>query len=257
MLSSLLRQLVYYPVRSGMTQLETLAERAGLEPWSHSFAGPMGWRRPDGIMGLRPPRCLLVFHGNAGYALDRTYFVEGFEALETPRSWDVYLFEYPGYGARPGTPSEKEFKRAAELGARALLSDGRLLYLLGESLGSGLAAYLAGLLGNDVAGIVMVTPFTSLVDVARHHYPFLPMDLLLSEKYNSDEALRFYSGPAAFIIAEKDEIVPARLGKTLYDHYRGPKRLWIQQGKSHNTLDYHPRASWWREVSDFITSSRP
>lgn len=257
MLSTIIRQFVYFPTRARPEQMEASAARLGLEPWPARSGGFMGWRRTLGQTLQRPPRTMLVFHGNAGCALDRVYFLEGFEAVSRRPMWDVHLFEYPGYGGRPGSPSEKDIKKAAESAARALLEEGRPLFLLGESLGSGVASYLAGSLGRDISGIILVTPFTSLLEVARIHYSFLPVDLLMTEKYDSLEALTNYRGPAAFIIAEMDEIVPARLGLSLHDAFGGPKRLWIQKGKTHNTLNYDPSERWWKEVSDFISSFLP
>ncbi len=249
-----MRKFIYFPNRENMPALKVLAARAGLEPWTDRRSQAIGWKRSFGLRG-RPPRCLLVFHGNAGFALDRTYFVEGFESSHP--QWDVYLFEYPGYGARIGSPSEKNIKKAAEEAAKELLSSRRPLYLLGESLGSGVAAYIASAAGSQASGIVMVTPFTSLSDVARHHYPFLPVDLIMSERFDSVDALKSYRGPAAFIIAELDEIVSAESGQKLFDGFNGPKRLWLQKGRSHNTLNYHRYEQWWKEVSDFITSPYP
>jgi pimeloyl-ACP methyl ester carboxylesterase len=257
MLSTIVRQFVYFPTRAKPEQMEASAARLGLEPWPGPSRGFMGWRRSLVPTVPRPGRALLVFHGNAGCALDRVYFVEGFEAVSRKPLWDVHLFEYPGYGARSGSPSEKEIKKAAESAAKVLLAEGRPLFLLGESLGSGVASHLAGTLGRDISGIILVTPFTSLLEVARIHYSFLPIDLLMTEKYDSMEALKNYRGPAAFIMAEMDEIVPARLGLNLHDAFSGPKRLWIQKGRTHNTLNYDPSEKWWKEVSDFIASFLP
>jgi len=254
MLTALMRRFLYFPNREDLTVLKGLAAKVGLEPWMDRRSRLLGWRRPSGLKG-RPVRCLLVFHGNAGFALDRTYFVEGFESLG--KGWDVYLFEYPGYGARSGSPSEKAIKNAAQEATRELLSSNRQVYLLGESLGSAVAAHIASVPGRQASGIVLVTPFTSLADVARRNYPFLPVDLIMSERYDSVSALKSYGGPAAFIIAELDEIVSAESGLKLFEGYNGPKRLWLQKGKCHNTLAYRPSEKWWKEVAGFITSPFP
>ena len=74
---------------------------------------------------------------------------------------------------------------------------------------------------------------------------------MLSERYDSQEALTRYEGPVAFLIAGNDEIVPAALGRKLYDGYQGPKWLREQAGAGHNTLDFDPRAQWWRELEEF------
>ena len=69
-------------------------------------------------------------------------------------------------------------------------------------------------------------------------------------------ALKEYSGPVAVLLAGEDYIVPTRFGQKLFDDYRGPKKLWVQQNAGHNSLDYNPKAAWWKEVSDFLMQRR-
>jgi pimeloyl-ACP methyl ester carboxylesterase len=250
MLAALQRQLIYYPELAPENALLESAARAGMTDWRSDAGEIIGWhtRTPDGNA-----RRLVVFHGNAGHALYRQYFAAGFLSLRM--DWQVYLFEYPGYGARPGSPSEEAIKAAATDAVQGLLAeDARPVYLLGESLGSGVATYLASALSSQVAGVLLVTPFTSLTDVASHHYSMLPVRALLNERYDSMNALKHYNGPVAFLVAGNDEIVPAALGRRLYESYSGPKWLREQPGAGHNTLDFSPTASWWHDVVQFWAS---
>ena len=89
-----------------------------------------------------------------------------------------------------------------------------------------------------------------------HHYPFLPVRTLLSERYDSREALSRYGGPVAFLLAGRDEVVSSELGRELYDSYSGPRWIHVEAQAGHNTLSYHPGADWWSEVSKFLTSPR-
>ena len=252
MLTALQRQLIYFPSNAQADMLSELASRLGLQAWRDSAGGVIGWKSPgDPNARYR----MLVFHGNAGYALNRDYFVKGLRAQGN--QWDVFLFEYPGYGAREGTPSEVNFKVAATQALEVLLAiDARPVFITGESLGSGVATFLASTFPNEVAGLLLVTPFPSLADVAAHHYPFLPTRILLSERYDSREALSHYSGPVAFLLAGRDEVVTSKLGQQLYDSYSGPKWLHIEEYAGHNTLPYDPGASWWGDVSTFLISSK-
>jgi pimeloyl-ACP methyl ester carboxylesterase len=250
MLTALQRHLIYFPNTAQAQALEKMAARSGLQPWRDSAGKTIGWRTPEGP-GARYR--MLVFHGNAGYALDRVYFVNGLRQLVD--QWDVFLFEYPGYGAREGAPSEDSFKATATQALEVLLADDSSpVFIAGESLGSGVASYLASTFQDQVAGLLLVTPFSSLTDVAAHHYPFLPVRMLLSERYNSTEALVRYRGPVAFLLAGRDEVVPRELGQQLYDSYSGPKWLYIEEHAGHNTLNYSPGAPWWGEVASFLTS---
>jgi len=108
---------------------------------------------------------------------------------------------------------------------------------------------------EEIDGLILITPFSSLEDVATHHYPFLPVRLLLREHYDNVAALSAYNGPLAVILAGDDEIIPARYGQKLYQSYSGPKRIWIQHGRGHNTLDYTPQAPWWNEMAAFFEAS--
>ena len=251
MLTALQRQLIYFPSNAQADALAELALRMGLKTWRDNSGEAIGWKSPgDPNARFR----MLVFHGNAGYALNRDYFVTGLRALGS--QWDVFLFEYPGYGAREGTPSEVSFKATATQALEAFLAvDSRPVFITGESLGSGVASFLASRFPNEVAGLLLVTPFSSLADVAAHHYPFLPVRTLLTERYDSLEALSHYGGPVAFLLAGRDEVVTSELGQQLYDSYSGPKWLHVEAHAGHNTLPYSPGAPWWAEVSTFLTSA--
>jgi len=244
-MASCQRSMLYYPSRADEEMMLRLAAREGLAPWRNAEGGLIGWHSPG------PPDAadtLLAFHGNAGFAAHRSYLSEGFRPHVS-----VYLFEYPGYGARGGRPSEKEFYRAAEQAFEQLKDErpGRI-FLAGESLGSGVAAYLAGQHPDQVSGLFLITPFDSLVSVAQGHYPFLPVRWFMRDRYESARHLESYHGPVAILLAERDEVVPARFGEKLYEAYHGPKKRWIQEGRSHNTLDYNPDRSWWAEVAAFL-----
>lgn len=250
MLATLQRQLIYFPSKAPLDRLAVLASGINLESWRDQEGELIGWRPGEHLPGRRR---IVVFHGNAGHALDRQYFVTGLQALR--EGWEVFLFEYPGYGARKGKPSEPAIKAAAARALTSLLqADSRPVFLLGESLGSGVASYLAASFPDEVAGLLLITPFSSLTDVAAHHYPFLPVRMLLSERYNSMESLSHYQGPVAFLLAGRDEVVSTELGQQLYDSYQGPRWLHIEPHAGHNTLPYQPDASWWGQASTFLTS---
>ena len=252
MLAALQRQLIYFPSKGHADDLSGLASRIGLQAWQDENGMTIGWQ----ASGKRQAgNRMIVFHGNAGYALDRQYFLTGLQAVDD--NWDVFLFEYPGYGARAGTTSESNFQTAATEALETLLAaDPRPIFILGESLGSGIASYLAASFPQQVAGLLLVTPFSSLADVAAHHYPFLPVRILLQERYNSMEALSHYRGPVAFLLAGRDEVVTTELGQQLYNSYHGPKWLHVEEQAGHNTLPYNPGENWWHEVSNFLTAAQ-
>ena len=243
------RHLIYLPTRMAATEAEALARQDGLVPWRDASGAIIGWRWE----GAAPSGdAMLLFHGNAGFAAQRGYFAYGFAP-----HFATYLFEYPGYGARGGSPAEETIAKAAEAALAQLRQErpGARLYLGGESLGTGVACRLAGDRPEWVSGVFLATPFTSLADVAKVHHPLLPTGLFLRDRYESALHLRSYGGPAAFLVAGRDEVVPARLGRALFDGYGGPKRIWMQEDRSHNTVDSAAGRAWWSEVADFLKSA--
>lgn len=248
------RYLIYMPFRETESALIAQADRIGAEPWRDSSGAVIGWKSVPGP-AAPPANRLVVFHGNAGYALHREYYFAGFGELDDGRTWEVLIFEYPGYGARPGKIGESSFIQAGVEALGTLAADPRPIYLLGESLGSGLASALAARHPQRVAGVFFVTPLASLSGVAAHHYPFLPVRFLLRDQWDNTAALQRFGGPVAVLIAEEDEVVTAAQGLRLFESYTGPKRLWTLRGARHNEIDFSPAAPWWREVSDFLRAA--
>lgn len=244
------RQLIYFPSRAPEKALLELARSTGCRPWRNADGEIIGWRdsEPRTEAGAR----ILILHGNAGYALDRTHYIEALEQVDGGRYWEVILFEYPGYGARPGCPGEKAFLTAgAEAVDQLIREDHRPVFLLGESIGTGPASALASI-SNSVAGVILVTPFSSLVDVAARQYRWLPVRWLLRDRYDNIMALSKYPRPVAVIIAGRDEVTPPELGRRLHATLTGPSLLIEQPDAQHNTLDLSPTAPWWEEVSEFL-----
>lgn len=252
MLTALQQKLIYFPTRANETGLLQQAAAMGLAPWRDEAGRLIGWRTEDAdAVGPR----LVVFHGNAGHALQRAYYARGFQSADS--TWRVYLFEYPGYGARDGEPGEDAIKQAATAAIRGLLAErDEAVWLVGESLGSGVAAWLAGEVPDRIGGILLVTPFTSLADVAAHHYPWLPVQALLRERFEVPGPLSRFRGPVAFLLAGRDEVVPVALGRAVHDGYAGPKWLRVEPDAGHNTLDMRPEAAWWREVSALLRPTK-
>lgn len=245
--------LLYFPTTSSLDGLVSLADQGGMKPWKNNAGDVIGWvSTPD--FGVPANRCL-IFHGNAGMALNRVDFVQALEALSPRGAWEIYIMEYPGYGARPGTKNEESLVNAG-LEAIDLLrqADHRPVYIMGESLGSAVAAQVASRRPQQVAGMLLVTPFYNLMTVAQYHYPIFPMQVLLNGDYRSDLAVQNYSGPVAFVVAENDEVSPAEFGEKLYQEYKGPKKFWKMAGAGHNTINMSPTAPWWQEVFDFLSS---
>lgn len=248
------KQFIYRPQRVDQSTLEASSLTQGLQSWRNANGEVIGWRVGPSV-GVSKHRCL-VFYGNQGYALQRAYYAKGLQALSQRGDWEIYIMEYPGYGSRPGSPSEKTL---VDAGIEALdhlkKEDSGPVYVIGESLGSGVAAGVASASPDFIAGILLVTPFNNLQDVFYHHFPYLPLKWFLKEKYNAEVALNDYSGPVVFLVAGQDQVVTAQAGEKLYESYHGPKRLIRMDNADHNTIPFSPLAGWWQEAFDFLTKN--
>ena len=223
---ALQRTLIYYPSHARLDALESLAAREGLLPWRNADQRFIGWRSQD---GRGSP--VLILHGNAGHAFHRSPVVSRLRKVGITSP--IYILEYPGYGAREGAPTENSLVAAA-LEAIDLLP--RRIVLLGESLGSGVACQVAARKRESVAGLVLLTPFDSLMTVARKHYPVVPSGLILKDRYQSSRALQEFHGPVSVIMADDDTIIPGESTRRLFESYSGPKKLWRLSGSGHNEM---------------------
>jgi pimeloyl-ACP methyl ester carboxylesterase len=205
--------LMFFPTRVAAADVQdVLRATPGLREWSiggewRGFVAEPAERDPS-----RPLPTALVFHGNAGWAADRLYYVEPL----VRRGFRVVLAEYPGYGARTGTATVASLLAATERAIHDTLqaSPGALV-LVGESLGAGLIAEHAKRHEARLAGLVLVTPWDSLRNVAKMHYGWLPVDWLLAHPLDSVAALKGFSKPVSVLVAGRDEIVGAAGGRAL------------------------------------------
>jgi hypothetical protein len=197
-----------------------------------------------------PNGTIVLFHGNGGTALDRGFYVEPLEKL----GFRVVLAEYPKYGGRPGEVGEKPFV-ADGLETVKLTHEqfGGPLYLLGESLGCGVAAAVANKTDAPIAGIILITPWDTLASVAKSLFPFLPVKMLLTDEYDSIENLKSFKKKISVVGAERDEILPISHALNLYELLPdGKKRLWIIKGAGHNDWPFHVASSFFKEITDFV-----
>lgn len=249
------RRMLFFPTRQNPEAAMAAAIAQGLQPWRDGTGAILGWlaRHPVG----KPAGTLLVLHGNAGSAVDRTYLRDAFQGAAMPVALDVLLLEYPGYGPRAGSPGETTLVAAAVEALERLARERRgPVLLLGESLGSGVAALAAAERPDLVKGLLLVTPLKSVPAIARRHYPLLPA-FLVRDRFRADRALAALSMPVGFLVAGRDEVVFPDLGRSLHEGYAGPKRLWVDETAGHNSLDVAPHLARWGEMAVFALGPRP
>jgi len=242
--AALQRRLIYFPPVFTTEQVDDFARAAKLERWRNPAGQAVGMKR----LAPTPPaegRVLLVY-GNGSCATGCARYAD---VIQKAAALDVFILEYPGYADRAGEPSQDHLFRAADEGLRLLGTNGPV-YLVGESLGTGVAAYLAGTYAEKVAGVVLFAPYDRLADVAQYHVRILPVAWLLVERFPSEDYLRNYHGPVGVFVGGKDKVVPEKFGRRLYERYAGPKRIWEFPEANHGTVTQRTPGEW-KEIVDF------
>ena len=238
--------MLYFPDNTSFTELIRRSADSPVRLWPEANEGYRGFlSRSD---AATPKGTIVVFHGNAGSALDRMYYVKALE----PLGYRVLLAEYPNYGARSGS-----------LGQRSLVSDGIAtvkalrqqfdgpLYVWGESLGCGVATGVAAEESLAVDGLVLITPWKNLPELAQSIYWFLPAKWLVKDRFDNVAHLKDFKNPVAVMMADSDEIIPNKQTMAFYEAIPSPKRLWVFQNAGHNSWPTAPQTKWWQEVTDF------
>lgn len=218
------RRLIYFPSHEDAAGKGNQAFR----PLSNAQGEFVGYFRE----APAPSRIVLAFHGNGGEAIHRDWI----GAFIPTEDVTVVLAEYPGYGARHGEPSEGAIEAAALEIYDLVTARWQLpVTVLGESLGTGVASFVAA--ERPIDRLALISPFTSLVDAAKTHYPFLPVGLLLRDLFDSERRLKGVSVPLHVIHGTSDEVVPFALGQRLLQGYPGTnKALTELPGVGHNDI---------------------
>lgn len=237
------RRLLYFPTRLSPSAAEQIAAKEGLLPWRNKAGQIIGWHLPA---STSPTGAVLIVHGNGGCAVDRSYLAK---PIHTAASVDVFVLEYPGYGARDGSPSAKSLLAAADEAFDLLPSDVPK-FVVGESLGSGVACHLAKTRAQQVAGLMLFAPYDNLVSVAQKKMPIVPVRLIMWDRFVPAECLKNYRGPMAIVLAGLDEVIPPEFGRRLHDGYAGPKNIQTIPGAGHNEI-CEQSPEWWKNVFSF------
>lgn len=202
------------------------------------------------IVPEAPARGVLLYsHGNAGTIEDRVELARFFVGLDLA----VLLYDYRGYGDSTGTPSEAGTYADAlaawrELVERQGFAPARIV-LYGESLGGGVATELATRVRP--AGLLLHAAFSSLPDAAAHHYPWLPVRLLLRSRYDNAAKLATLDVPKLLVHSPEDGVVPFALGERLFRAAAEPKELLVTSGP-HDVASYLLREEWKARVRQFL-----
>lgn len=236
-------KFLYHPSASRPSE-EYLASK-GLSFWPSAgdYRGLIDTPKTGPVKGT-----VIIFHGNGGTAASREYYPGSLG----PLGYRTILAEYPRYGGRGGELGEQAYvSDALETIRIASQTYGGRIYLLGESMGCGVAAAAANKAGAGVHGLILFTPWDTLLSLAQSKVPYFPMRLIMKDKYDTISDLKGFRGRIAIIGAERDDIVPVSHAVKLYDSLPGPKRMWTLKGADHNNWAHSIDEQTWKDIIDF------
>jgi uncharacterized protein len=191
---------------------------------------------------------LLYFGGNAE---DVGANIPDFERAFPDRA--VYLMNYRGYGGSTGRPSEKTLITDAEALYDWVAARHDRIAVIGRSLGSGVATALAT--QRPVERLVLVTPFDSIVNVAADHFRWLPVRLLLRDRYDSRSRIGAVRAPVLALVAERDEVVwRARSDALIAAIPSAQRQVVVVAGATHNDISSFPE--YFRAIVRFLQTSQ-
>ena len=175
-------------------------------------------------------KTILIFHGNAGNLFNRVYKLNELNKLDV----NILLISWRGFSGNKGKPTEKNLYHDAEEAVKWLNNQGAIsknIILYGESLGTGVATELGA--SNAFGGIILESPFTSITNAAKIYYPYLPVNIILKDRYDSIGKIKNITIPILIMHGKKDNIVPQKMGLELYEKANQPKFSYFPENDDH------------------------
>jgi len=175
-------------------------------------------------------KTILFFHGNAGSLENRTYKLNHFKKLDV----NFLIIAWRGFSGNKGKPSEEGLYEDARSAIKWLNAKGiqdKNIILYGESLGTAIAIEVAQ--NEKFAGVILESPFTSMVNMGKKYYPFFPVSFLLKDRFESYKKINKISAPIFVMHGTVDKIVPYDMGKKIFELANPPKFFYSQEYGDH------------------------
>ena len=239
------RNLMYHPNENNYfgDKLEVDIQKVNIQ--TSDNINLLGWFHQK---NLKKFKTILYFHGNAGKLENRIHKLNHFKDMDV----NFLIIAWRGFSGNEGEPSEKGLyidgsSAIAWLKNLGLIEKDIILY--GESLGTGIATHMAQ--NNDYAGLILETPFTSMTDAAKNFYPYIPVGILLRDKYKNDKKIKNINIPVLVMHGEADQIVPFWMGQKIYEIANQPKYSYFTKYDDH-MIEYDEKLVF--ELKTFIKS---
>ena len=187
----------------------------------------LGWYHEK---NLKDFKTLIYFHGNAGSLENRIHKLNHFQDMEI----NFLIIAWRGFSGNNGKPSEEALYidgNSSIMWLKKLGLSEEDIIIYGESLGTGVATEIAQ--NKNFAGLVLETPFTSMIEAAKNFYPYIPVGLILKDKYKNDEKIKNINIPILVMHGEADQIVPFWMGKKVFNLANEPKYSYFTTTDDH------------------------
>ena len=219
------RKLMYHPNENNYLEENQLNHKIE-KVYINSDFKLLGWHHVKN----KKFKTLLFFHGNAGNLQNRIYKLNDISKLDL----NYLIIAYRGFSGNKGKPNEIGLYKDSEAAKKWLNNIGvsdKDIILYGESLGTAVAVDLAS--KHNFAGIILESPFTSMVKLSKIYYPYLPVKILLKDKYESIKKIDKINFPKMVMHGDKDKIVPFSMGKEMFKKFSEPKLSYFRKGDDH------------------------
>ena len=226
--------LLYHPSVNNYIKDQTAKEPTGIEKvriTTKDKIDLIGWFYSN---NMENSKTILFFHGNAGSLENRTYKLNHFKNLNL----NFLIIAWRGFNGNSGKPNELGLYEDAKSAIGWLKEKGikeKNIILYGESLGTGVAIEVAQ--NKNYAGVILESPFTSMVNMGKKYYPLFPVHFLLKDKFESYKKIKKVFVPILVIHGKIDKIVPFVMGKKMYELANEPKFFYFQEYGDH-MVDY-------------------
>jgi fermentation-respiration switch protein FrsA (DUF1100 family) len=197
---------------------------------------------------LKKFKTIIYFHGNAGTLENRIHKLNHFKDMNV----NFLIISWRGFSGNDGKPSEEGLYVDGNSAINWLKNLGLSeedIIIYGESLGTGVATEIAQ--NRNFAGLVLETPFTSMVEAAKNFYPYIPVGLLLKDKYKNNLKIKNINIPVLVMHGESDQIVPFWMGKKIYEIANQPKYSYFTKYDDH-MMEYYDKLIF--ALNSFIKS---
>ena len=239
------RNLLYHPTENNYFGDRLLVSIQKIKIKTKDNIELMSWYHNKNINSYKT---ILFLHGNAGSLENRIHKINHFKDMNV----NFLLVAWRGFSGNKGKPTEKGLYEDARSAVTWLKSKGvkeNNLIIYGESLGTGIATELAQ--NKNFAGIILESPFTSMIEAGKDKYPFLPVKLLLKDKYESNKKIKNINSPILIMHGKVDKIVPFHMGKKMYELANEPKYYYFSEYDDH-MMEYNEKLL--KTLKNFINS---